>query len=144
MFKYAVKSFVKNDSEKIFLTERDLINYVHKTANEIGYDKLECENHIGLSKDKAISFLIEWGYTVRKRLDEITDITYNYGNYHGVDIEGIVDGKKFGQWHESIQDFNDYFDVHLDLSNWDKSVSEAKEYIAKYLERYDCDEYILF
>lgn len=142
--KYVVKAFGKNKSEKILQDERKLINYAHEVATGIGYDKLEHEDYIGLSKEKATSFLVEWGYTVRIRVDRITDITYNYGNYQGVDIEGIVDGKKFGQWYESIQDFNDYFDVHLDLSNWDKSVSEAKEYIAKYLERYDCDEYILF
>lgn len=61
-------------------------------------------------------------------------------NKDGVDIIGIVNGRKFGQWYESLQDFNDYFDTRLDLANWKESVQQAKEIIAENMQCFDCDE----
>ena len=63
-------------------------------------------------------------------------------NEDGVNIEGIVDGKLFGQWYEDLEDFNNYFDTHLNLNNWAKSVVEAKQIIEEDMQYTDCEDYI--
>lgn len=138
MKKYEVKTMF--DEKKIFASEKKLIQYINELAEGSGYDKYEREDYIGISVESAIDFAR--GYLdckVHIREDKVLEITGN--NEHGVDIEGIVDGKKFGQWYEDLEDFNNYFDTRLSLDDWENSVNDAKKTIEKYMQDFDCDEY---
>lgn len=115
MKKYEV--ITKFDGKKYFTDDKELMQYINELAIGSGY--LFCEVNI--------------------REDKVIEITGN--NEDGIDIEGIVNGKKFLQWYEDIEDFNDYFDTRLDLNNWENSVNEAKKTIEKYMQYYDCDKY---
>ena len=115
MKKYEVTT--EFDGKKIFTSDKKLIQYINELAEGSGY--LFCEVNI--------------------REDKVIEITGN--NEDGIDIEGIVNGKKFLQWYEDIEDFNDYFDTRLDLNDWENSVNEAKKTIEKYMQYYDCDKY---
>ena len=115
MKKYEV--ITKFDGKKYFTDDKELIQYMNELAIGSGY--LFCEVNI--------------------REDKVIEITGN--NEDGIDIEGIVNGKKFLQWYEDIEDFNDYFDTRLDLNDWENSVNEAKKTIEKNMQYYDCDKY---
>ncbi|MFR0570564.1 hypothetical protein HZI56_07300 [Lactobacillus salivarius] len=135
-----VDDFGENEKE-YFTDVKKLINYVHEVADGHGYDKYEREDYIGYDLQNAIDFLQGFiGYTVKKREDKVLSITGN--NEAGVNIEGIVDGKLFGQWYEDLEDFNNYFDTHLNLNNWAKSVVEAKQIIEEDMQYTDCEDYI--
>ena len=106
MKKYEVTAY--RDEKKYFTDDEELIRYINELAEGVGYDKYAREDYIGFSVENAIDFAR--GYLdckVHIREDRVLEITGN--NEHGVDIEGIVDGKKFGQWYEDLEDFNNYF-----------------------------------
>lgn len=138
MKKYEVKTMF--DEKKIFANDKELIQYIHELAIGSGYDKYEREDYIGFSVENAIDFAsgyLDCEVTIRE--DKVLEITGN--NEDGIDIEGIVGGKKFSQWYEDIEDFNDYFDTRLDLNDWENSVNEAIKTIELNMQHYDCDKY---
>lgn len=138
MKKYEVTT--EFDEKKYFTDDEELIRYINELAEGVGYDKYAREDYIGFSVENAIDFASGYLWCkVHIREDKVLEITGN--NEDGIDIEGIVDGKKFGQWYEDLEDFNNYFDTRLSLDDWENSVNDAKKTIEKYMQDFDCDEY---